>query len=287
MPEIAFVNDAFMPLSDAVVPIDDRGFVFSDGVYEVIAVYEGIPFRMREHLERIQRSAAGIRLPLPPEFERIEAWIEEGIRQSGFPDCKVYVQITRGVAPRGHAFPVDVQPTLVATFREKEVLASEIREQGVSLITIEDIRWARCDIKSVALLPNVLAKQQALDAGAFESVFYSDDKTVHECSVSNIFYVKRGAVITPAKSNKLLPGITRGVVLELTRELGIETSEKRVCFDDLFRADEIFLTGTTIEVLSVVKVDDAKIGDSKVGPVTRRIYERFCQEINTEPVAKV
>ncbi len=191
MIELAYVEGEFVPLSDAKVSIEDRGFVFADGVYEVIVAYNGRPFRLAEHLARLMKSAEAILLPLPMHANEMQKVLEDGIRQSGFQDTNIYLQVTRGVAPRAHSFPAGVKSNFVATFRAKQEIPDETREKGVSVITTEEIRWAKCAIKSIALLPNVLANQKAVEAGVFEAIFVTSEGVVHDGTRSNIFMVKR------------------------------------------------------------------------------------------------
>jgi D-alanine transaminase len=277
MPDIAYLNGSFMPIDQATVSINDRGFVFADGIYEVIVAYAGHPFRLTQHLRRLERSAAEIRLAIPKSTEQMEELIQAGIKRAGFDDTMIYLQVTRGAAPRQHAFPENVQPTFVATFREKPIIPADKRRSGVNLITIEDRRWGNCFVKSIALLPNTLAYQQAREAGAYEAILHSAAGIVHECSASNVFFVKEGRVITPAKTNKNLHGITRQVVLDFAEDLDIETVEATVSLDSLLEADEVFLSGTTMEVLGVIRIDDHTIGDGKVGPITKRLFQHFSE----------
>lgn len=281
MSDLAYVEGKFVPLAEAKVSVEDRGFLFADGVYEVIVAYDGRPFKLPEHLARLRRSAAAIRLPLPKDANEIQRIVEEGIRQGGFQNTKIYLQITRGSAPRSHPFPADVKSNFVATFRAKGEVPQETRKKGVSVITTEDIRWTKCYIKSVALLPNVLANQKAVEAGAFEAVFVTSKGIVHEGTASNIFIVKNEKVLTPSKTEKILHGVTREAVLQCARDAGCEIFEHTVTIKELLQADEVFLTGTTIEVLGVVKVDGKTIGAGVVGPVTKRIYAKFRQPIES------
>lgn len=275
MPELAYVNGTFMPLEEARVSVEDRGFLFADAVYEVLIAYDGRPFKMAEHLKRLEQSAGAIRLKLPLTLSELEAMILEGIRKSNFQETKIYLQVTRGVAPRAHSFPADAQPTLVAVFRPRPEFPAELRRQGVAVITTEDTRWAKCYIKSVALLPNVLANQQAAEAGAFEAIFVSRDGTVREGTASNVFRVAGNRVFTPPKSEQILHGITREVVIECSRNAGFELIESDFEIEELMQADEVFLTGTTVEVLGVREIDRRPVGNESVGPVTKAIYEEY------------
>lgn len=266
MADISFINGKFT--SNATTDIEDRGYLFGDGIYEVLRTYNKKIFCLKEHMERLNRSAREIRL----ELERLPWDIQESIleanEKSGFENGKIYIQVTRGTAPRNHIFP-DTTPTLVITIKKIEPLPSRVYNDGVMIITLPDNRWKRCDIKSLNLLPNVLAKQSAVEAGAFEAVFYRDG-LITEASTSNIFIIKNNIISTPQADNKILHGITRKTLMELCRELSLgkgsrisgEVVEKEITTNELLDADEIFLTGTTIELVPVVKIDDKRISDA-------------------------
>lgn len=274
MPDIGFVNGRFLPLGEAAVPVEDRGFQFGDGVYEVIRTYGGEPFRVEAHLERLERSAQAIHLTLPYRLPEWMAYVKEGIDRAGYRESKVYLQVTRGVAPRDHHIPEGLAPTVVMTIREMIELPLRQREEGVEAVTLEDMRWGRCDIKSIDLLPNVLARRHARDAGAFETIFIKDGQ-VTEGAVANVMIVKAGRLATPPEGPRILAGVTRRVVLELAQKEGISVEERPVPVQELRAADEVFLTGTTVEVLPVVRVDDAGISNGRPGEVTRRLSARF------------
>ena len=275
MAETAYLDGHFVPLSQARVSVEDRGFVFADSVYEVIVTYNGRPFQLEDHLVRLAASAQAIHLRLPLSASEIQKIVEEGVDRSGFGDTKIYLQVTRGIAPRSHPFPADAKANFVATFRAKVELPGDLRSKGVSIITTEDLRWAKCHIKSTALLPNVLASQMAMEATAFEAVFVTPSGVVHEGSASNIFIVQKGLVRTPAKTERILHGITRETVLQCARDSGYGVAEDKVKVENLRAAEEVFLTGTTIEVLGAVKVDAGVVGSGAVGPATTRIHESF------------
>lgn len=274
MPDIGFVNGRFCALSDAVVSVEDRGFQFGDGVYEVIRTYAARPFELDAHLARLERSAQGLHLPMPFTRAQLADDVREGIRRAGYSECKVYVQITRGAAPRDHQFPAALVPTLVMTVRELRPLAEEIRARGVCAITVEDQRWGRCDIKSVNLLPNVLARQQAAEAGVFETIFVRDG-VVTEGAVSNLMLVRDGVVITAPEGPRILSGVTRSLVLTLARQSGLSVEERYSTRTDIESAQEVFLTGTTLEVLGIVRIDGKMIGSGQPGPVTQMLAARF------------
>ena len=220
MPDIAYVNGHFSALEEATIPIEDRGFQFGDGVYEVVRTYGGVPFRLYDHLARLETSARAVAIPVPLSRTDWEALIREGVQRSDFAACMVYIQLTRGVAPRAHLFPSPEKPTVVMTFREIPETDDVLRQQGVPVVTLPDLRWGRCSIKSLNLLPNVLAKQEARDAGAVEAILVKDGLVTEGCS-SNVCLVRDGTIITPPLSDQLLAGVTRAVVLELAKKNGI------------------------------------------------------------------
>jgi len=279
MEELAYIEGQFVPLSEAKVSVTDRGFVFADGVYEVIAVYNGRAFRLEEHLARLATSALAIHLLLPVDDIELTKVIETGLDQSGFQEAQVYLQATRGAAPRSHAFPSEVQSNLVVTFRPLHRIPDEIRQKGVSVITTEEIRWSRCDIKSIALLPNVLAKQKAVECGAFEAVWVTKEGVVYEGAASNIFVVRDGEVRTPPQGEKILSGITREVVLQCAQNLDLPVSETTLQIEELLQGEEVFLTSTTMEVMGVVDVDGKTIGNGTVGPITKQLNDALRQEV--------
>jgi len=270
MPNVAFVNGRFCPWKDATVSIDDRGFQFGDGVYEVVRTYRGRPFELDAHLDRLNRSAKELRITQPYSRTEWVRWIEEGLGQAGYRDAKVYIQITRGAAPRDHAFPPDTPPTVVMTIRELHPFPSETREKGVEACTCEDLRWGRCDIKCLNLLGNVLAREEARKAGVFEAILVKDG-LVTEGSLSNVMAVQSGTVVTAPEGPRILSGVTRTVVLGLAKQERIPVEERFLPVEALYGADEVFLTGTTIEVVGVISIDGRTIGSGRPGPVTQRL----------------
>ncbi len=274
MPDIACVNGHFGPVAEAVVSIEDRGFQFGDGVYEVIRTYREKPFALDEHFARFERSAQALDLSLGRTKDQWMALIQEGLRLSRFPETKIYLQVTRGQAPRDHPFPASPVPTTVLTFRELHSLDSSIRKAGVRAITVDDIRWGRCDIKSVNLLANVLARQRAKEADAFEAILVRDG-LVTEGSVSNVMIVRNGVIETAPEGHRILSGVTRAIVLDLARKEGLPVVESFVGRDDLLTASEVFLTGTTVEVLPVVRIDGHEIGAGVPGPLSQRLSRRW------------
>jgi D-alanine transaminase len=274
MPNIAFINGRFLPLEEAMVSVEDRGYQFGDGVYEVIRTYGRRPFQVEAHLQRLERSAGGIGLALPFPSARWPEYMTEGIRLAGFSESKIYLQVTRGVAPRDHAFPQSVPPTAVMTVREMHPLDPELRRSGVSAVTLADLRWSRCDIKSINLLANVMARQWARDNAAFEAIFVRGGQ-ITEGSVSNVMAVRNGLLITPREDERILSGVTRTLVLSLARKTGIPVQERNVTLEELQAADEVFLTGTTLEILSVVSLDGKPVGRGTPGEISTRLHRQF------------
>ncbi len=270
MPELAYVNDAFVPIEKAMVPIEDRGYVFGDAVYEGIASYDGELFYLEAHLDRLENSMKALDFPPIPR-DRIRSAIVELLKRSGFARAFIYLQISRGVAPRNHAFVNSMKPQFIMTVREVRELAPELRERGATAITVEDYRWGRCDIKTVQLLPNTMAKQKAVDAGCYDAIFVARDGVVREATSSNLFIVVDGKLVTHPLTPNILPGITRLVIIDLCRELAVPVEERFYTTAELFSAAEAFLSGTTTEVLPLVKIDDRTIGDGKIGPVSNRL----------------
>ena len=274
MPNIAYVNGQYSPLEQATISIEDRGFQFGDGVYEVVRTYGGVPFRLYDHLLRLESSAKAVSIPIPISRTEWEALIREGVHRSRYAACLVYIQLTRGVAPRAHLFPSTAKPTVVMTFREIPESGVALQRQGIPAVTLPDLRWGRCSIKSLNLLANVLAKQEARDAGAMEAILVKDGLVTEGCS-SNVCLVRDGKIITPPLSDQLLAGVTRAVVLDLARKNGIVVDERDVPQEELTRADELFLIGTTIEVLPVSTLNGVPVGDHVPGTVTKAVSEAF------------
>jgi D-alanine transaminase len=272
-----YFNGTFVPKGDVRISPDDRGFLFADGVYEVVRAYRGRFFQMEPHLRRLEQglcalSIAGVRVAdLRDVFRQLLA--KNGL---GDADATVYLQITRGAAPRVHAFPdPPVSPTVYAEAKPFKPRGDPA--VGVSVITMPDIRWARCDIKTVALTANCLANQRAKEAGAIEAVFVRDGVAI-EATASSFFAVVDGEVRTAPKSNYILPSISRQVVLDVCQREGIPHRETPVFVDDIWRAPELFLAGTTLEVMPVVRVDGRTVGDGKPGPVAGKLHMLFQRE---------
>ncbi len=275
MPEIAYVNGEFLPLDRAMIHVEDRGFQFGDAVYEVVRTYAGKPFATEEHLARLFRSLDAIELRHRFAPGELKTLIAEAVQRAGFSEAVVYIQITRGHAPRHRGFPSDAVPTLVMTVRELVPLSRDVRENGLTVITLPDNRWARCDIKSVALLANILAYHAAKDAGAHDAIFVDADGAVTEATAGNVFVLGAGQLRTPPKSPKILAGVTREKILQAAGAIGLGVAEERLAKADLLKAEEVFLTSTTAEVVPVVSVDGKPVGTGRPGPVAQRIYEQF------------
>ncbi|TDW02590.1 D-amino-acid transaminase [Pseudobacillus badius] len=277
MMSLAYFNGNIIGIDDPVIPIDERGHQFGDGVYEVIRFYQGKPFMLKEHLDRLFMSAKAIKLEIGKEQEELEALMLELAGKSGLADADLYVQITRGAAPRNHLFP-KCPASLSITVKPARELSHQVRSEGVQIVLLPDERWQNCYIKSLNLLPNVLAKQEAFEQGCFESVLVRDGM-ITEGSSTNVFIVKEGKVQTRPLSRYILAGITRLAVKEITGEQGIPFIERAFRPEELLEADEVFLTSTTSEILAVTAAEGRKIGDGQPGPVTRRLYECFQQKI--------
>jgi D-alanine transaminase len=286
-----YLNGRFVLPEQATLSVMDRGFLFGDGVYEVIPAYGGVPRREAAHLSRLGNSLRGIRLQSPltddawsAVFRRLLA---PASRAEPGDDQSIYVQVTRGTAPaRDHRFPAKAEPTVLAMVKPLKPRALSVAEQGVAAIVRDDFRWGRCDIKSVALLAAVLLRQEAHEADAEEAILVRDGRAV-EGSTSNLFIVSDGRLLTPPPSRHLLAGITRELTLELARGAGIDCEERDISLDALRTADEIWLTSSTREVMPVTRLDGAVVGDGVPGPLWRRIdalYQDFKTQLREQRV---
>ncbi len=271
---IVYLNGKFVPLSGAQVSVLDRGFIYGDGVYELIPVYGREPFRMTPHLKRLQRSLDGIGLANPHSEAQWEALVRDLVARTPYPDQGVYFQVTRGVAKRDHAFPKDTPPTV---FMMSNPLTTPSREQvegGVAVVTAQDNRWHRCDLKTISLLGNVLMRQLAADAGAIETVMFRDG-FLTEASASNVLIVKDGTIIVPPKDNLILPGITFDATIEFAQAAGIPLVMRPVPKPEAMGADEMWLSSSTKEVLAITTIDGKPFAGGKPGPVFRRMWQEF------------
>jgi D-alanine transaminase len=271
---IVYLNGRFLPQDEARISVLDRGFIYGDGVYELIPVYRRQPFRLPHHLARLQRSLDGIRLENPHTDAEWEARIRELIGWQAFDDQGVYLQVTRGVAKRDHAFPKDVPATVFMMSNPLATPSNEQVEKGVAVVTAEDNRWRRCDLKTISLVGNVLMRQLAADADAIETVMFRDGYLT-EASASNVLVVIGGEIVAPPKDNLILPGITYDAAIEFAQEAGMPFSIRPVTRAEALEADEMWLSSSTKEVLAVTTIDGKLFRGGKPGPVFRRIYELF------------
>ncbi len=275
---IAYLNGKFMPLDEARISPLDRGFLFADGVYEVIPAYGGKLFRLNEHLDRLDASLAAIGLPNPLALPDWTALFNSLIEQNGGGNIYIYLQVTRGAAAkRDHAFPAPpVAPTIFAMTGQIATPAADMPDTtpGVAAITLDDIRWSRCDIKSIALLANVMLRQQAVSEGASEAILIRDGFAT-EGSASNFFIVKQGVIVTPPKSHLILPGITRDLLVELARKHAMPIEEREVMEAELKSADEVWLSSSTREVVPVTRLNGHTVGNGKPGPVWQHMARYY------------
>lgn len=276
IPDIAaYLNGRFAPLSELQVPVMDRGFLFGDAVYEVIPVYDRRPFRLHEHLGRLARSLAAVGLANPHDAAVWEAIIAEVIARQGFEDQSVYLQVSRGPAfPRNHAFPVEVQPTVLVYAEPLLPPVDELVERGVAAVSAVDFRWERCNIKSCSLLANVLLKQRAAEAGAGEIILFRDG-FLTEGGASNVFVVRRGVLLSPPPSHLMLTGITYDVVLELAQRHGFALEVREIEEHEARHADEMWISSSSKEILAVTELDGRPVGNGVPGPIYRRMFEYY------------
>jgi len=276
-----YLNGKFMPIEQAMVPVLDRGFIFGDGVYELVPVYSRVPFRLDEHLTRLERSLEAVRIRNPHSRAEWRAIITKLIAAQAFEDQGVYFQVTRGVAKRDHAFPNGVEPTVFMMSNPLVNPPTAVVEQGARAVTAADNRWTRCDIKSISLIGNCLLRQLSADVDAVETILLRDG-LLTEASASNVFVVKGGVIAAPAKSNLILPGITYDVVVELARGDGIAVELRDVTEAELRGADEVLVTSSSKEVLAIVELDAKAVGAGRPGPVFKRVhrlYQEFKQKV--------
>jgi D-alanine transaminase len=286
MNELIWINGEVMPLAEARVGVEDRGYQFADGVYEVIRLYDGRPFTLREHLERLEKSAGGIAMPLSMSREALAKEILAFLPRTNVRDGMIYLQATRGCAPRNHVFPKNCTPNILFYVRHLAPLDAPGEAEGAGLFTVPDERWKKCWIKSIALLANVLAKNEAVAAGADEAVFV-DDGMVNECSASNLFVVRGGKVLTHPVGPKVLPGITRAVLMQAAKSAGVEIVERAVFLEEARSADEVFITSTTREISWVGRWDGKKVGNGRCGPVTTKLHRALRERVMRDTASLV
>ena len=271
--EEVYLNGKYLPAAEASISIFDRGFIFGDGVYEVIPVYGGRLFRLQQHLDRLRYSLGEIRLPAPLSDREITL-IFERLLNGRSDDASVYLQITRGSAPRNHAFPDKMKPTVLAYAQDLVYPDQAHREAGVRAVSFPDQRWERCDIKSVSLLANVLARQYAHEHNAAEAVLFRDGKLT-EGAASTLFVVHNGQLLTTASGHSILPGITRELVLELACNHGLQCQQTDISEQQVKQADELWLSSSTKEILPIVELDGKLVGDGKPGPHYHQIIKLY------------
>lgn len=269
-----YLNGDFMPLEEARIPVLDRGFIFGDGVYEVIPVYSRKPFRLAEHLLRLQHSLDGIRLQNPHSDDEWSRLVEQIIVRNESDDQYLYLHVTRGVAKRDHAFPKGVMPTVFIMSNPLLAPPAELLATGVAAITTSDNRWLRCDIKAISLLPNVLLRQMAVDAGAVETVLLREG-FMTEGAASNIFVVKNDTLLAPPKNHLMLPGITYDVVLELAAAHDIPHEVRAISEYEVRTAQELLLTSSTKEIMAITHLDGKPVGDGKPGSMFALLHQLY------------
>lgn len=278
---MVFLNGKFLPIEEARVPVLDRGFIFGDGVYELVPVYSRVPFRLEEHLQRLERSLAETRIRNPHSRAEWRSILEKLIAKQPYEDQGVYLQVTRGVARRDHAFPADTTPTVFIMANPLVNPPAEVVERGAEAVTSQDWRWHRCDIKSISLIGNVLLRQLSADHGAVETILFRDG-WLTEASACNVFVVRNGVIQCPPKSNLILPGITYDVVLEIAAAANLPVEVRQVSEADTRSADEIWVTSSSKEVLAIVRLDGKPVGEGRPGPLFRRmhqLYQEFKQKV--------
>lgn len=277
MARIAYVNGRYVGVDSAAIQIEDRGYQFADGVYEVIKSVDGRPRDLDRHMARLRRSLGELDIPMPMSEGALRHVMLETLRRNRIRKAIIYVQVTRGTAARNHLFPKAAKPSLVATVRRAPFPSGAELEGGCKVVSTPDIRWGRCDIKTVSLLPNVLAKQAAKQAGAREAFLIDSDGYVTECTSSNAYIVDReGRLITRPRGNEILPGITRSVLLEVAANNGVEVVERAFTLEEAKGAREAFLTSTTSLVMPITQIDDTVIGNGMPGSITRQLLAAYC-----------
>ena len=274
MPEVIYLNGRIVPREEAVISIDDRGFLFGDAVYEVIRSYDGRLWAFERHMQRLAGSLAAIDMAYV-DVEAIGKAIRETYTASEIPDALVYLQVTRGVAPRSHAYTRDLKPTVLITVRDITGGMAEVSPDGMTAVTKPDLRWRRCDVKSTNLLPNILVKTQAHEEGAYEAILVHPDGYVTEGSSTSVFWVREGEVCTVPLGPEVLPSISRGIVVEILQDEGLPLVEEHIPLAEFRKVDEIFLASTTPEVCPIITLDGEPVGTVRAGPLTLRLRAAF------------
>ena len=285
MPRIAYVNGRYLPLAQAQVHIEDRGYQFADGVYEVVPLYRGRLLDEEPHLDRFAYSLRELEIAPPMSRAALKLVLHELVRRNAMSDALLYFQATRGVAPRDHKFPAGAKTAFVATMRRSRPPSAAQIEQGVSVVTMPDIRWERCDIKSISLLPNLLAKQKAAAAGAFEAWLVDDDDRITEGSSTNAWIVTSdGKLVTHDAGAAILNGITRQRVIKLVESRGITFEQRAFSRDEAMHAREAFLSSSSSFVLPITRIDGKPVGEGRPGPVTRQLREIYVTAALETPI---
>lgn len=279
--EFVILNGEIIERNEAHIDVEDRGYQFGDGVYEVIRVYNGKMFTAKEHLERFEKSAGNIGISVPYSLEELTSLLNQLILKNGIELGSVYLQITRGISPRNHAFPHSETPTTIVAYTRQVDRPVGNMKSGVKAILTEDIRWLRCDIKSLNLLGNLLAKQKAVEAGCFEAIQHRGE-TVTEGSSSNVLIVKEGTIITHPADNLILNGITRKKLQQICSSNNMPLEERDFSIDELMQADEVLISSTTAEVMPIIEIDGKKVNGGVPGPVSKRLQELFEAEIELQ-----
>ena len=269
-----FLNGKLLPADQAQVSVLDRGFIFGDGVYELVPVYSRVPFRLDEHLVRLERSLGETRIRNPYSRAEWRSHIYNLVDAQPFDDQGVYFQVTRGVAKRDHAFPKGGEPTVFMMANPLVNPPAAQVEKGAAAVSAPDNRWLRCDIKSISLIGNVLLRQLSAEAGAAETILFRDGKLT-EASASNVFIVKGGVIFSPPKTNLILPGITYDVIAELARANNLPLEFRDIAEAEVRAADEVWVSSSSKEVLAIVELDGKRVGDGRPGPVFRRMYQLY------------
>lgn len=278
---IVFLNGAFLPKDEAKISVFDRGFVFGDGIYEVVPVMNGVLIDKQEFWQRFKRSLKAIELNLPYEDSEFEGILNELIAKNALKEGGVYMQITRGVASRDFAFTKGLKPTIMVFVYEANIQNNELASTGISVVSVPDIRWKRRDIKSISLLAQCYAKEMAVNAGADEGFMVENGK-VTEATSASAFIIKDKTLITKPFSNEILPGIRRQNILKFARELGLGVIERAFSMNEVYNADEVFISAASLPILGVVKADGKVIADGKVGEFTQKLRQRYLQKMKSE-----
>lgn len=272
--KLVYLNGDYLPINEAKISVLDRGFIFGDGVYEVIPAYGGKALRFEHHMQRLQNSLDAVRITNPLTNAQWQEVLDKLISETGSEDQYLYLHITRGVASRDHRFPDETKPTVFVMSSVLQPVEPALLEKGISAVTLDDIRWQHCNIKAIALLPNILLRQQAVDQDAMEAILIRDGD-ITEGAASNVFIVSDGAIKTPPKGKKLLPGITRDLVVELAKTHNMPVEEVAITEKEFLAADEVWLTSSTKEILPVTRINEQQVGNGKPGAVWRDMYEKY------------